>query len=266
VTDTSRAVPDRLSRRGVVLALAAALVLIFLALPPHSIAEKARLVGFGLCHQQGERSFFIGGRQLPLCARDTGTYIGALATLACIGASRRRRGTELPPIPLLVVYVLGFAFFALDGLNSYASALPGFPQLYPPDNRLRMLSGTLLGSGIVALLVPLFNYTVWVQAPRERSLSGPALVALPFALALAYGTVLVAPSWLYLPLAAALTLSVLLVLSAVNGLLVAVILRQDRQGTGWLDGLYVLGLGLFLTSAELTGLGLLRYLLESAVA
>lgn len=265
MTDIPRVVPGRPSRPSAVLAVAAALLLVFVAVPPYSVEAKTRLIGYGLCHQQPERSFFVGGHQLPLCARDTGTYLGALATLACMGATRRRLGTELPHVVLLVAYALGFVFFAVDGINSYAGALPLLPRLYEPDNRLRLLSGMLLGSGIAAILVPLFNYTVWVDAPKVRALSGPALWALPFALALCFALVVAAPGWLFAPLAGAIAISVLLVLSAVNGLLVTVILRQDRQGRGWLDALYVLASGLILTAGELTGLSLFRHFIESAV-
>ncbi|NPV07815.1 MAG: DUF2085 domain-containing protein [Anaerolineae bacterium] len=264
--DTPRSVTGRLAHRSVVLALGAVLLLVFLALPPHSIGEKAALIGYGLCHQEAERSYFVGGRQLPLCARDTGTYLGALATLACVAATRRRRGTELPPTALLVAYALGFVFFVVDGVNSYAGPLPLLPRLYPPDNRLRLLSGMLMGSGIAAILVPLFNYTVWMTAPRVRALSGPALAALPLALALSYISVVGAPSWMYLPLAGALAFGVLLVLSAVNGLLLLVILRQDQLGREWRDALYVLSWGLMLTAMELVALGVLRYFVERTVA
>ena len=34
-------------------------------------------LGHFICHQRPERSFFIGGQQLPVCARCTGLYLGA---------------------------------------------------------------------------------------------------------------------------------------------------------------------------------------------
>lgn len=38
-------------------------------------------VGGIICHQLPERSFFLGGRQLPVCARCSGLYLGVAAGL-----------------------------------------------------------------------------------------------------------------------------------------------------------------------------------------
>lgn len=257
--------PHRLARGWPVPVLAALVAIVFLAVPPHSVAAKAWQIGYGICHQQMERSFLVGGQQLPLCARDTGTYLGAMATLACMVGASRRRGTSLPHPVVLTVLALGAAFFVLDGVNSYAGALPLLPRLYEPDNRLRLLSGLALGTGMAAILLPLFNYTLWKSAPDARPLSGRALTALPFALALAYLAVTAGPSWLYLPLSVALALAVILVLSAVNGLLVTVILRHDRLGTGWSDVVQLLSWGLLLSAVELGFLSLARHFAESAL-
>ncbi len=246
-------------------ALAALVLLIFVVAPPHGLAEKAWRIGYGLCHQQADRSFFVGGRQLPLCARDTGTYLGALAALACMMATRQRRGTLLPHPVVLGLLALGAVFFVVDGANSYAGSLPLLPRLYTPDNRLRLLSGLLLGTGMAAVLLPLFNYTVWREAPDERALSRLALAALPPALLLSFVAVTQGPSWFYGPLTALLAFSVLLVLASVNGLLVTVILRRDRQGTEWRDVVQLLSWGLLLTTVELGVLSFARHLAESAL-
>ena len=43
-------------------------------------------VGAVICHQRPERSFFLDGHQLPVCARCTGLYLsGAIGLLGCIG-------------------------------------------------------------------------------------------------------------------------------------------------------------------------------------
>ncbi len=263
--DAAGTAPHRLSRAALVPVLAALILLAFLAAPPHALTEKAWQIGYGLCHQQADRSFFVGGRQLPLCARDTGTYLGALATLGSMLATHRRRGTYLPHPAVLVVLALGAVFFVVDGANSYAGALPLLPRLYEPDNRLRLLSGLLLGTGIAAVLLPLFNYTMWREAPDERALSGKALAALPASLLLAYFAATHAPAWFYGPLTAMLTFSVLLVLTAVNGMLVTVILRHDRKGTGPRDVIQLLSWGLILTAAELGLMSFARHLAESAL-
>ena len=44
-----------------------------------------------VCHQLPERSFVLGGRQLPVCARCTGLYLGVALGLAGWLAVRRMR-------------------------------------------------------------------------------------------------------------------------------------------------------------------------------
>ncbi len=266
MADASEAAVRPYSRRALAIALGLLLLAAFLAVPPYSLEAKARLIGYPVCHQQPDRSFFIGGRQLPICARDTGTYLGAMVTLAFIAGTQRRRASELPGPVALAIFALGFAFFAVDGINSYGQAIPFLPQLYTPDNRLRLLSGVMMGSGIIAILVPLFNYTVWARSDRVRVLDGRRFLVLAALLAVAYSAVLWSPAWLYAPLALISAVGVLLVLSIVNGLLAVVLLRQEQRGGTWLDVAYVLSLGLFATAVELGSLGLLRHFLEAAVA
>lgn len=263
--DAAGTAPHRQARSRLVPVLAAVVFVVFLAAPPRALAEKAWQVGYGLCHQQPDRSFFVGRRQLPLCARDTGTYLGAAVTLLCMLGTSRRLGTSLPHPWVLAVLALGGAFFVVDGVNSYAGAFPFLPRLYEPDNRLRLLSGLMLGTAMAAALLPLFNYTLWRSAPAERPLNGRALLALPAALTLAYLAVTNGPAWLYLPLAVGLALTVLLVLAAVNGLLVTVILRHDRRGTDWRDLVHLLSWGVLLTAIELGFLSGARYLAETAL-
>jgi uncharacterized membrane protein len=48
--------------------------------------------GSVLCHQLPERSFFLDGHQLPVCARCTGLYLGAIGGLVAWPAVRVLRG------------------------------------------------------------------------------------------------------------------------------------------------------------------------------
>ena len=53
-----------------------------------------------ICHQRPERSFFIDGHQLPVCARCTGLYLSAaLGLIAWLGlkAARRWRPVAIDP-------------------------------------------------------------------------------------------------------------------------------------------------------------------------
>src|SRR3954465_2024069 len=65
-------------------------------------------VGHFICHQRPERTFFVHGQQMPVCARCTGLYLGAAlaAPLALLFAvpmasarGRLRRPPAAPPPP-----------------------------------------------------------------------------------------------------------------------------------------------------------------------
>ena len=53
-----------------------------------------------ICHQRPERSFFIDGQQLPVCARCTGLYVSAVMGLTAwlmLKAARRWRPIPIDP-------------------------------------------------------------------------------------------------------------------------------------------------------------------------
>ena len=56
----------------------------------HALRSLLHGMGYGLCHQLPERSFFGGGVQVPVCARDTGIYIGVLLSLFLIAVLHKR--------------------------------------------------------------------------------------------------------------------------------------------------------------------------------
>jgi hypothetical protein len=65
-----------------------------------------------------------------------------------------------------VVFVLAFG---IDGVNSYLyllkqirpDLLPQIPNIYIPNNTLRLLTGSGMGLVIAAMLLPAFNQSVW---------------------------------------------------------------------------------------------------------
>jgi uncharacterized membrane protein len=63
----------------------------------HEVRVATALTYFGagyICHQRPERSFQLGGHQLPVCARCTGLYLAAPFGLAGAWLMGRRRGAD----------------------------------------------------------------------------------------------------------------------------------------------------------------------------
>ncbi len=127
---------------------------------PAGLLGKADAIGYAVCHRIDVRSFHLNGRPLPLCARCSGMYLGAMLGLGYQALLGRRRG-GLPARSVQIILGLFVLAFAVDGVNSFAS-LAGVPVLlYQPQNWLRLLTGTGMGLVIAAFLYPAFNQTVW---------------------------------------------------------------------------------------------------------
>lgn len=125
-----------------------------------------RWVGYGLCHQLPQRSFFAGGFQLPVCARDTGIYAGFALSLALIALLERgRRPSEIPRPWLVVVGAAFLGAMAADGVSSYA----GWRST---TNDLRLLTGLLAGYALTLAVVPMVNGQMWRTLTRTRLLEG----------------------------------------------------------------------------------------------
>jgi len=142
-------------------AATAALISVWLVKTPPGLLGKIDAIGYAVCHQAPARSFLIGDRPTPLCARCSGMYLGALAGI--IYLMRLGRRGEIPPLKIGLVLIFFVAAFGLDGLNSFSRLIPGFPFLYQSQNWLRLATGTGMGLGIAAVLVPVFNQAVWID-------------------------------------------------------------------------------------------------------
>ena len=93
-------VTDGMNRIGISITkpvlLAVGLLLVgWLFNTPGGLLGKADAVGYAVCHRIDLRSFYIGDRQLPLCARCTGMYLGAMLGLVYqVFFGRRRAGLQ----------------------------------------------------------------------------------------------------------------------------------------------------------------------------
>lgn len=137
---------------------------------PPGILGKADAVGYAVCHRIDERSFHIGGPggiQLPLCARCSGTFTAAAVGLTFLAFTARKR-SGMPAKKFYIPFAILFLAFAVDGSNSYlyllkqvTGSLTQIPNLYIPNNTLRLFTGTGMGLTMAAFLFPAFNQTVW---------------------------------------------------------------------------------------------------------
>lgn len=87
------------------------------------------------CHQKPERSFFIGGYQMPLCARCTGIAFGHAAAL--LAAPFHSFGYSIAAllVPL-----------AIDGTVQYCTS-------YESNNTKRVITGFLYGFAFTSITI-----------------------------------------------------------------------------------------------------------------
>ena len=244
---------------GFLTVAALAILLFYLLAPPHSLLDKADRAAYAVCHRIPARSFAFAGRPLPLCARCNGTYLGAVAGLIALTACGRRRASRLPVPAILAVLGVFLLAWAIDGFNSFLTLIPDLPYLYEPSNLLRLVTGTLEGLALAALLLPLANLTLWADPDPRRSIGSWRdlwwlLVAAAAVIAL------VSSAWppLLYPLAILSELAILGLVGLVNTMFVLMLMRREGKAMRTREALLPLLLGLALAAVELTAIGLAR--------
>jgi uncharacterized membrane protein len=234
---------------------------------------KTQMVGYAVCHQIVAHTFIIG-HPLPLCARCTGTFIGAL--IGFFGQAvvlRRRRAVEFPSILVVVILITFTLLWAADGLNSLL-ATPGMNttivtvlnvrHLYEPMQELRLITGALNGLTMSALVYPAFNATMWRQVLPERAIRGLRDLGLLILLELSMvGVVLllvvVSWQWTLFPLALAGALGVLTLLTSVNTMLVLIVIQRENTADNWRAALIPLLAGFVVSLLQIAAISAVRY-------
>jgi uncharacterized membrane protein len=241
-------------------------VLAYVAAPPWLPLEKAHLVGYSICHQIPNRTFTLGGRALPLCARCTGSYLGIAIGLVTAVLLRRGRAGELLSRGMLILMLAFILAMAVDGGNSYLVLLGRPPLLYEPRNWLRTATGTLNGIALSMIVLPVFNFTLW-KAPQAARPLRKVWELLPMLAIGALAIVLLQAgvSWLLFPIALISTGGVLCMLTMVNTMILLILARQDGRATSWKQATIPLLGGLTMTLLELTTIGLIRYFLTGTL-
>ena len=236
------------------------LVVVWLAMTPPGLLGKADAIGYAVCHRIAERSFFLGDRAVPLCSRCSGMYLGALAGFL-LQFRLGKRGS-LPPRRIQAVFVVFLLAFALDGINSYASFFPQLPHLYDPQNMLRLLTGTLLGTAMAAILVPTFHQVVWLQWDDRPALGTfHQLLVWLVAAGLIAGSIASENPLLVYPLALLSVASLLFLLVIAYSLIWTMLLRRENTFQSWKQLRAVLVLAGLTTFLQIAGIDTLRFLL-----
>jgi uncharacterized membrane protein len=152
---------------------------------PPGLLGKADGIGYAICHRIDERSFHIGERQLPLCARCTGEFNAAAISLLFFALVSPRK-SSMPGWKLGAPLLLFFLAFAIDGTNSYLyllkqtgeGMLTNIPNLYIPNNTLRLFTGSGMGIALASILYPAFNQSAWKESDPQRALDWKKLAIL----------------------------------------------------------------------------------------
>src|ERR1041385_4046738 len=247
--------------------IAAVLVFaVWFSITPPGLLGKADAVGYAVCHRIDERSFHIGDRQLPLCARCTGEFYSAAMSLLFYSIFSKRK-SGMPGWKLGAPLLVFFIAFGVDGTNSFlyllkqtsGGVLNNLPNLYIPNNTLRLFTGSGMGIALASILYPAFNQSVWKNIDPSRALDWKKLgilVGLIFLVDLAILTE--SPIVLY-PIAILSVLGVLGLLIIVYSMVWILMMRQDNEFTSLKQVWLPFVAGTTLAFLMITAIDLLRF-------
>lgn len=225
--ETLRRAPP-LTGKGLIFIVVGLLSVGWLLNTPPGLLGKADAIGYAVCHQIDVRSFHLGERQMPLCARCTGMYLGAMLGLVFQALTGKRRA-GMPPWRVIVCLGALVLAFGVDGVNSYLHLFPGAPALYEPSNLLRLLTGTGMGLVIALVLYPAFNQAIWQVVDPTPAVGGLRIFLLILGLALALDWLVWIENSLLLYLFALVSAAgVLVLLTMVYSLFWLIIMRKEN--------------------------------------
>mgnify|MGYP002640259081 CR=1 FL=1 len=238
----------------------------YLYISPPGLLGKADAVGYAICHRIGERSFHIGERQLPMCARDTGTFTSAAVSLTIMALIGRKRG-GVPPKKLIIALAVFAGIWAIDGANSYlylikqtySGALPQIPNIYIPNNVLRLLTGSGMGMGMATALYMAFNQTAWKEVDARPALATWRDLGLLVGIMLLIDLAILSESPIVLyPIAFISVLGVLTLLTLIFSVVWMMIMKQENSFASLREMWLPLIAGLTLALIMIMGIDLFR--------
>lgn len=202
---------------------------------PPGLLGKADAIGYAICHRIDERSFQIGDRQLPLCARCTGEFYAAgIALIFFALVSKKQSG--MPGWKIGAPLILFFLAFGIDGSNSYlyllkqtsSGVFDNIPNLYVPNNTLRLFTGSGMGIALASILFPAFNQSTWAVNDPSPALSWKKLGILTSIIIIVNLLVLTDSPIVLYPIAILSVLGVLALLIIVFSMAWLLIMHQEN--------------------------------------
>jgi uncharacterized membrane protein len=116
-------------------------------------------LGSSLCHQLEERSSYIDGFQMPLCARCLGLHLAFLISATLIMVRRDSRLSGLPSARSMVAIGLLMAPAMADVALSYLGVVE-------TDNVRRAVTGAMFGAALAFVLIPFIRSVLSKDDPR----------------------------------------------------------------------------------------------------
>jgi len=145
------------------LAASAWLALIVLApLLPVPLAATAYLAGAQICHQLPERSFHLGGAQLPVCARCAGIYAGMSLYLVF---RVLRSGVPGSTVPGSRVALMAGA------IPTIVTVVAEWLGLWAPSNLARAMAGVPLGAAVAFVVADAVAKLHYVPCAPQRPIA-----------------------------------------------------------------------------------------------
>jgi uncharacterized membrane protein len=247
--------------RVFVVFIASVVLTIWLLATPDGLLGKADAVGYALCHRIDLRSFQLGVRQLPLCARCSGMYLGVLVGLGFYITQRTKAG-RYPKQGITVILLLFGVIWAIDGINSYVQLTPMISGIYTPSNALRLITGTLIGISLATLVYPTFCQCAWKDVEDKPVIHSYAdLARMLFLAAILAALVLTENPLILYPFAVVTMLSVFAILTLVYTSVILTVIRRENQAAGWWDLLTPMLAGLTLAVIQIGLIDWIRFML-----
>ncbi len=224
------------------------------------LLEGSDYVGYSVCHRLTDRSFTVAGRQMPLCARCTGIYLGVTLTFVVLALAGRRRWSQLPPLRIMLILIGFVVIMAIDGINSYSHFFTGLPHLYEPQNWLRLITGTGAGLVMGLILFPALSQTIWREQIQRPALGSMwELVGMVLLATILIAMVLTDEPTILFVLGLASAVGVTIALMSINSAAALILTRRDARADSWRQALIPLSLGLVLAFLQIGAISIVRY-------